>query len=569
MSGRFPEPGKTFEGKYRVDKLLGSGGFARVYLAEQTDLGRPVAIKVLSPKVAQAIGGETTDPKVEAVAIRFEREARVISQLKSPQTITMYDYGRTESGLLYMVMEYVDGIELDELEVPIAPRRVVKILKQMLQSLHEAHAHGLLHRDLKPANIMLYEHLGEKDQVKLLDFGIAKAVGQASQNNEEDLTAADTLIGTPRYMSPEQIRGHDVGPASDIYSLGLVIYELLVGEKAITNSDSIEILGRHLSSDTFEIPRTHAVHPDLRRLVNKMVVKQTDGRYANTAEVLEDLAEIEQIEGDLTLEAVPAPPPLPGPGQDAPGDGDDGVAADLGGGAGASTTGESSTGGAGKKKTIVLGALIGAVLASAAVGVWLLGDWGADTGGDEAQPVVVEADEDDEAGEDDEDDEAAADEEPERIITLIRTRPKGASVWIGERLLGMAPVQLDSADYEFPLTVRATMGERSDQKRLEAPGSEVWLDVAELDELAEREDGAGDEPANAGSSDRVDKPADKPADKAPQPTRTKKPSSAKKPEPAAKEEKPETKPPATSKAESSNEEEEEEDVDTRKYLPLD
>ncbi|MFP4597251.1 MAG: protein kinase domain-containing protein [Persicimonas sp.] len=564
MSGRFPEPGKTFEGKYRVDKLLGSGGFARVYLAEQTDLGRPVAIKVLSPKVAEAIGGETTDPKVEAVAIRFEREARVISQLRSPHTITMYDYGRTDSGLLYMVMEYVDGIELDELEVPIAPRRVVKILKQVLQSLHEAHAHDLLHRDLKPANIMLYEHLGERDQVKLLDFGIAKAVGQASQNNEKDLTAADTLIGTPRYMSPEQIRGHDIGPASDIYSLGLVIYELLVGEKAITNSDSIEILGRHLSSDTFEIPRDHAVHPDLRRLINKMVVKQPDRRYASTADVLEDLAGIEQIDGDLTLDAVPAPPPLPAPGQNSSDDGDDGAAADAGGPA----TGEPGTGDAGKKKTIVVGVLIGAVLASAAVGVWLLGDWGAGTGGDEAQPVVVEADEDNDSDEDEEGEEAGVDEEREQIITLIRTRPEGASVWIGDRLLGMAPVQLNSADVEFPLTVRATMGERSDEKRLEAPGSEVWLDVAERDELAEREDGAGDEPANAGRADRADEPADKPADKAPRRTRTKKPSSPKKPEPAAKAEKPDTKPPSTSKAEPS-EEEEEEDVDTRKYLPLD
>src|SRR5690606_38246189 len=153
---------------------------------------------------------------LERVSFRFQQEARLVSRLRSPFTITMYDYGRTPSGLLYMVLEYVSGQSIAELlagGAPVAPQRVVKILNQILISLHEAHALGMLHRDLKPANIMVYEHLGQADQVKLLDFGIAKVIGDSHQQRNIDLTSDGNIIGTPRYMSPEQIRGdHNLTP---------------------------------------------------------------------------------------------------------------------------------------------------------------------------------------------------------------------------------------------------------------------------------------------------------------------------------------------------------------------
>lgn len=539
MSGRFPQPGKIFEEKYRVEKLLGSGGFARVYLAEQTDLGRYVAIKVLSPRVARAVNAEETDPKIESVALRFEREARVVSQLKSAQTITMYDYGRTESGLLYMVMEYVDGVGLDQLEVPIAPRRVVKILRQMLQSLHEAHANGLLHRDLKPANIMVYEHLGEKDQVKLLDFGIVKAVGQAANDDEKDLTASDSLIGTPRYMSPEQIRGQEIGPASDIYSLGLVAYELLMGEKAVTNSDSIEILGQHLSSESFEIPRHHAIHPKLRRLVNKMLSKDLETRYRQTKDVLEDLAELERVDGDL---CVGGPPPTPSDDELVLGDADLEFARDL--------SGEQDSSGTPRwAVAMVVVALL------AGVGVVAVPQFIGPTTTEEAEQIELsEADEPSPeaaqsgAAQPDSAKQAAKDEaqdkdeeKQERVITLIRTRPKGASVWLGGELVGMAPVQFASTDHTFPLSVRAKLGEGSVDKTLETPGGEIWLELP-----APEEESAPEKPEQV-----KPRPKQEPKQARTSQARPKKASSEK-----------------AERAEEAPEQQPKEEVDTRKYLPL-
>jgi serine/threonine-protein kinase len=570
MSGRFPEPGKIFEEKYRVERLLGSGGFARVYLAEQTDLGRMVAIKILSPKVSRAAGEEQTDPKIESVALRFEREARVVSQLRSPQTVTMYDYGRTESGLLYMVMEYVDGTELDEISVPIEPRRVVKILKQMLQSLHEAHAHGLLHRDLKPANIMVFEHLGEKDQVKLLDFGIAKAVGEAADDGEQDLTADNSLIGTPRYMSPEQIRGADVGPASDIYSLGLVAYELLMGEKAITNTDSIEILGRHLSSESFEIPRHHAIHPSLRRLINKMLAKNLEGRYSTTKEVLQDIAEIERIDGDLRVGG--GPPPTPGDDSV-----DDDIYAVLDDDDLEFHESEAVAGSAQGSRTGLVAAIIAVLLISAGVVGWqMIG--AANTKGvpideDEASAgeasAGLEADEPNpEQGDPVQADSELADSEqagaskPDAsapvVVTLIRTRPEGASVWLGETLAGMSPVQFQSTDHEFPLTVRAKLGERSVEKTLDLPGGEIFLELPDDEDLT----AAGSKPSTTNerpTQGRVNKGAGASASKA----------SGRDTKSTPKKTHPEKNQPEQNQNEEPDEEPDEDDNDdTRTYLPL-
>ncbi|CAN0559447.1 unnamed protein product, partial [Laminaria digitata] len=275
--------------------MLGSGGFSRVYCATQTDLDRQVAIKILQPPIN--IGNSPTaqerNAKLESLMSRFEREARMVSKLRCPHTITMYDYGRTEDGQLFMSLEYVDGLTLTELiqkEGRIAPKRVAKIMKQVLMSLFEAHQLGMLHRDIKPQNIMVYEHLGLKDQVKLLDFGIVKLIDQETKKDFADLTSDDTLVGTPRYMSPEYIRGESIGAASDIYSLGLVMYELLVGEQAIQANSSIQIIGKQLERASFYLPR-QALDVDLalRAIIDGMLEKDTQKRYASIELILADL----------------------------------------------------------------------------------------------------------------------------------------------------------------------------------------------------------------------------------------------------------------------------------------
>jgi serine/threonine protein kinase len=292
---RFPEVGESFAGKYRIDAMLGSGGFSRVYRATQLDLDRQVAIKILQPPVTitSVNAVEERDEKLRALMSRFEREARMVSKLKSPHTITMYDYGQTDDGQLYMSLEFVDGLTLTDLLVrdgALAPDRVSKIMRQVLMSLYEAHQYGMLHRDIKPQNIMVYEHFGMTDQVKLLDFGIVKLIGREAQKDVTDLTSDDTLVGTPRYMSPEYIRGEDIIQASDIYSLGLVMYELLVGEQAIQANSSIQIIGQQLERESFYLPQNLGhIDPALRAIINGMVEKNTSMRYTSTKQIIEDL----------------------------------------------------------------------------------------------------------------------------------------------------------------------------------------------------------------------------------------------------------------------------------------
>ncbi len=301
MKARFPHPGEVFEEKYKVEAILGSGGFARVYRAVELGLDRKVALKILRPRIDDDQSHSERDSYLETVMQRFQREARMLSQLRASNTITMHHYGKTDGGLLYMVLEYIDGLSLAELMragKPLPPKRVATIVEQVLKSLHEAHLMGMLHRDLKPANIMIYEHLGNRDNVKLLDFGIAKLVKDA--NVDKDLTGDGTLVGTPRYMAPEQIRGErDVGPGADVYSLGLVAYELLVGERAIEADSSIKIIGRQLSPESFFLPVEIDCPPRLRHIVDKMLQKDPNIRYQSAEEVIRALSDPELLSNEI------------------------------------------------------------------------------------------------------------------------------------------------------------------------------------------------------------------------------------------------------------------------------
>lgn len=281
-----PAPGDLFEGKYRIEREIGSGGFAAVYRAVDQTTGRNVAIKILVPL-------EHESHYSERLQSRFEREARLLAGLRSQHTVTMYEFGRSEGGLLYLVFEFVDGTTLRDLvrvKGAQPPERVVAILGQVCTALHEAHQSGVLHRDIKPANIMVYDHLEMTDVVKLLDFGIAKPMaGAEDAPDDETITTAGAVLGTPRYMSPEQLAHQELTPASDIYSLGLVAFELLTGERAIDEETVTGIMRAQLSSDGVSFPRDRLIPSGLRHIVEKMTAKTRSQRYQDLGAVLRDL----------------------------------------------------------------------------------------------------------------------------------------------------------------------------------------------------------------------------------------------------------------------------------------
>ena len=225
-------------GPYALEKEIGEGGMSRVYLARHALLKRPTAVKMLKPSVA-------TD---EMIA-RFEREVQLASQLSHPNTIEIYDYGRTRDGVFFYAMEYLDGITLEELVTsagPVPATRVVAILRQLCGSLREAHNRGLIHRDIKPQNIMLCERGGEYDVVKVLDFGLVKDLDRP---DPRDITRFLKVLGTPTYMAPERIRNPaDADVRADIYSVGAVAFYLLTGRKVFDAETDLDLTNQVLNA---------------------------------------------------------------------------------------------------------------------------------------------------------------------------------------------------------------------------------------------------------------------------------------------------------------------------------
>jgi hypothetical protein len=223
-------------GQYTIEQLVGEGGMGAVYIARHARLRRPTALKLLLP--------ERTGP--DSIA-RFEREVQLTSQLTHPNTVAVYDYGRTPEGIFYYAMEYIDGLSLAELvekHGPQPPGRVIFILIQAADALIEAHALGLIHRDVKPANILLCERAGSADVVKLLDFGLVKDIRASA---EPSLTQTGIITGTPLYLAPETITDPAlVDHRVDIYALGAVGYCLLTGAPPFQGRSTVEVCGHHL-----------------------------------------------------------------------------------------------------------------------------------------------------------------------------------------------------------------------------------------------------------------------------------------------------------------------------------
>lgn len=278
--------GQIYEGKYKILRELGRGGFGMVYLAYQEPMDRYVALKALRAGIS------LTAPSAKE---RFLREVKIISKLKHPNTVTIHDFGETADGGVYMTLEYVEGETLKQQlkrEFTIEGVRAAHIARQIAKSLSEAHRLGIVHRDLKPANIMITNLESEKDFVKVLDFGVARLLDPKTS----DLTSVGLpdgereLIGTPRYMSPEQVRGEALTGASDIYSLGLILYEMITGEAAVQGDSTMGLISQQISPEMLQLPLLHSFDPMLQDIIRISTAKAVHDRF-QTAEQMADALE--------------------------------------------------------------------------------------------------------------------------------------------------------------------------------------------------------------------------------------------------------------------------------------
>ncbi len=314
--GGDPLVGKIFEDRYRIVSLLGEGGMGKVYLAEQKmgTATRKVAIKTLLPELG-------SDPQLVA---RFHRECETVIELSHPNTVQFFDFGELSDGTLFIVMELIEGESLADVlqRGALDPGRVDKILIQICGSLHEAHSRGVVHRDLKPENILLTDRAGQTDFVKVLDFGIAKR-SEADDGSKAKLTKQGMVLGTPPYMSPEQFSGQALDARSDIYSLGVMAYEMLTGRLPFEARTPWEWATKHLTEQPKPIelqPGGAAVGPRKRAAIQRALSKNRDERQPEVLTFLHEFTGLQDAQAAWTMatastgltapQAAPAGPPV-------------------------------------------------------------------------------------------------------------------------------------------------------------------------------------------------------------------------------------------------------------------
>lgn len=309
-----PDPllGQVVNGKFRVIAEVASGGMGKIYRAEQLPLGRVVAVKVLHSRF-------TDGPDDPAFQKRFFLEASILSRLQHPNIVTVFDYGRIEGMVdeaYFMAMEFLPGETLHrrlKREGPLGAEATVAIARQIAKGLREAHRQGVVHRDLKPSNVMLVPDEAGEETIKILDFGLVKVL----RDDSEELTKEGSFLGSPRYMSPEQIAHGRVDLRTDIYSLGVILYQCLCGRTPFEADNAVHILMAHLHTP---VPAFRERNPavevpeSLGALAMRCLDKQPDGRPATMDEVLQALLECEVALGlrasgaTLTERSMPAGP---------------------------------------------------------------------------------------------------------------------------------------------------------------------------------------------------------------------------------------------------------------------
>jgi serine/threonine-protein kinase len=283
-------PGEVVAGRYRIDGIVGRGGFGAVYRATHTDSGRSVALKVLVANYSSS--------KVDGR--RFQREAALVQRIKHPSVVELLDYGQTDNGMLFIAFELLQGEALNQVlkeKGPLPLQRVAEIGRDVLRALEVAHAIGVIHRDIKPQNVFLCEGGASK----VLDFGIAKAMNPEDASGTQ-LTEAGQMIGTPQYMAPEQVRGATVLPSTDLYSLGLVMSEMLSGERVVKGEALIDIYMTHIAPTPLDFPPSVQGSP-LFPVIARAAQKDAAGRYPTARSMLVALHE-----------ALPSLGPLERPG---------------------------------------------------------------------------------------------------------------------------------------------------------------------------------------------------------------------------------------------------------------
>jgi len=317
------------QGQFQILQKIGTGGMGSVYKALQPAMNRMVAVKILHPKLANR----------KDLVSRFRREARAMSHLTHPNTVKVYLYGELEDGSLYIVMEFLEGKNLNQTvraEGPMPLERGLPILIQVCNALEEAHRAGIIHRDLKPENIFVSQSGGMKDYAKVLDFGLAKVTEREMRPGSIILTQEGMVFGTPEFMSPEQAQGKTLTAASDIYSLAVILYEVLTGKLPFDAKNPMEYIQLHVTTKPKPLNERvpgKTFPPLLGRVIDKALAKKLEDRYQSAAEfahalqaVLAGQSEVPPFTGASTNGAVfqgagsvPPMPAAPVAGQGAPG----------------------------------------------------------------------------------------------------------------------------------------------------------------------------------------------------------------------------------------------------------
>ena len=289
---------RIFAGRYQVERMIARGGMGEVYLCTDLDLRRPVALKILRAGVDADDGGRFIE--------RFRLEARTLATLNHANIVTLYEYGETEEGQLFLALEYIDGPRFTDLarQGPMDPARVMRLAIQVCRALRFAHRRGVIHRDLKPSNLLIRVDEDGEEQVKVVDFGLVKVV-----EDDQALTRAGLILGSPHCMAPEQIRGlKEVDHRADIYAMGVLMFRALVGKWPFHGDTSTATMIAHINQP---IPSFAELNPDvvvparLEDVVQQCLQKDPSKRYSDVAALMADLREITGQPATVTHSSLP------------------------------------------------------------------------------------------------------------------------------------------------------------------------------------------------------------------------------------------------------------------------